>query len=610
MLIVISFAYSQNQCKKGNIWYFGENAGLDFNSGSPVALTDGQMYTDEGCASIADEQGNLLFYTDGSTVYDKNHQVMANGTNLNGDMSSTQSGIIVTDPYDNNRHYVFSIGAYNSAGLYYSEVLFSAGGVGVVTSVKNIHLHLTANEKLTAVKHSNGEDVWLVSYEHSSNTYIAYLIDQTGVSTNPVISALPSDPNKTNQSFFSQHSLGYLKSSPDGHYLAAAHQNNHYIELLNFDNSSGSITYSKSVSTSFDYAYGLEFSSTGQFLYASKRSGSGISELWQFDLNEIDPAPNSIMLNQAGSTFTNQGGALQLAPDGKIYYTVKNSDYLHSISSPDEKGLNCDFILNALYLNGKKARIGLPNIMSSYIVMPEIECDFLCLGNETLFSCGDEDVTDVQWNFGDPNSGVLNEAVGANVMHVFSHAGSFNVSMTITKNGVTETIEKEITINPSPEINIDDQLYICNDPYVILDAYNEGATYEWSNETYESSIEASIAGNYSVTVTNEHGCLTNKEVEVFDGCDNNSVYLPSAFSPNGDGANDVLYVRGSQIETLDFSVYNRFGELVFNTKDQSIGWDGIYKGIAVNNEVFAANLFVTFSNGEQKHLQGDVTLVR
>ena len=108
MLIVISFAYSQNQCKKGNIWYFGNNAGLDFNSGSPIALTDGMLTTNEGCASIADEQGNLLFYTDGSTVYDKNHQVMTNGTNLMGNMSSTQSGIIVTDPYDNNRHYIFS----------------------------------------------------------------------------------------------------------------------------------------------------------------------------------------------------------------------------------------------------------------------------------------------------------------------------------------------------------------------------------------------------------------------------------------------------------------------------------------------------------------------
>jgi hypothetical protein len=73
--------YSQ---KESNIWYFGEFAGLDFSNGAPLALTDGQIDTAEGCATISDANGQLLFYTDGKKVWNKNHQVMPNGTGLMG----------------------------------------------------------------------------------------------------------------------------------------------------------------------------------------------------------------------------------------------------------------------------------------------------------------------------------------------------------------------------------------------------------------------------------------------------------------------------------------------------------------------------------------------
>ena len=93
--------------KQANIWYFGSNAGLDFNNGNPTALTDGSMFTQEGCASIADENGNLLFYTDGLKAWNKNHQSMPNGTGLLGNYSSTQSAIIVPKPNSNKIYYIF-----------------------------------------------------------------------------------------------------------------------------------------------------------------------------------------------------------------------------------------------------------------------------------------------------------------------------------------------------------------------------------------------------------------------------------------------------------------------------------------------------------------------
>src|ERR1043165_4820096 len=78
--------------------YFGQNAGLDFSTAPPTVLTNGALVTAEGCATISDHFGNLLFYTDGSTVWNASHAVMANGSGLFGNSSTTQAALIVRQP--------------------------------------------------------------------------------------------------------------------------------------------------------------------------------------------------------------------------------------------------------------------------------------------------------------------------------------------------------------------------------------------------------------------------------------------------------------------------------------------------------------------------------
>ena len=97
-------SYSQGEA---NFWYFGENAGIDFNSGNPVPIS-GQLSTNEGCSSFSDKTGKLLFYSDGITVWDKNGNAMPNGRNLFGDPSSSQSAIIVPHPGNGNLYYLFT----------------------------------------------------------------------------------------------------------------------------------------------------------------------------------------------------------------------------------------------------------------------------------------------------------------------------------------------------------------------------------------------------------------------------------------------------------------------------------------------------------------------
>src|SRR4051812_30597549 len=86
LLLIAAFLCTMNVYSQvgGQVWYFGNNAGIDFSSGTPVALSNGKIYADEGASSISDCQGKLLSYSDGVTVYDAAHNIMPNGTGLKG----------------------------------------------------------------------------------------------------------------------------------------------------------------------------------------------------------------------------------------------------------------------------------------------------------------------------------------------------------------------------------------------------------------------------------------------------------------------------------------------------------------------------------------------
>ena len=107
-IIIILVSANLSAQREAANWYFGQNAGLDFNSGTPVPLLDGQINTVEGGEAFSDANGNLLFYTDGKTVWNRSHQVMPSGTELGGSFSTTQSALVVPNPIDKNIYYVFT----------------------------------------------------------------------------------------------------------------------------------------------------------------------------------------------------------------------------------------------------------------------------------------------------------------------------------------------------------------------------------------------------------------------------------------------------------------------------------------------------------------------
>jgi hypothetical protein len=215
LVLFTSLVYSQGEA---NIWYFGQNAGLDFNSGSPVALTDGQLNTLEGCATISNSVGQLLFYTDGVTVYNKNHTVMVNGTDLLGHSSSMQSATIVPKPGSNNLYYIFTTDAETLPnGFRYSVVDMDLdGGNGAVTTEKNILVYTPTTESLGVTKHANGIDFWVVTHEWNNNNFNAHLLTASGLSSVPITTSIGL-PISGGSGF---EAAGSIKLSPSGSKLA------------------------------------------------------------------------------------------------------------------------------------------------------------------------------------------------------------------------------------------------------------------------------------------------------------------------------------------------------------------------------------------------------
>lgn len=247
-------------------WVFGNGAGVDFTSGKPITFSGSKIRTSEGCSSISTSKGDLLFYTDGVTIWNRNNEVMPNGKNLNGNFSSTQSSIIVPLPRSTSIFYVFTMDweAHNGGFCYSVVDLTREKGLGDVT-LKNQQIKTNCAEKLGAIRHANNKDVWLIIHEYGSNAFMAYLLTKDGLVHKPVISNVGL---KYDKSLY--NTIGYLKISPDKKKLAVAINGDRVVELFDFDSGNG--TLSKPVTLRFENnmsPYGLEFSPNGKLLYVS-----------------------------------------------------------------------------------------------------------------------------------------------------------------------------------------------------------------------------------------------------------------------------------------------------------------------------------------------------
>jgi hypothetical protein len=369
LLLSCVFIQAQNETK---YWFFGLNAGLNFNPGSPTVVTAGQINTTEGTSAISDNSGNLLFYTDGVTVWNKNHAIMPNGTGLLGDVSTTQSALIVKKPETAKTYYIFTLPAEGTGDLHYSVVDMNLdGGNGDVTT-KNTFLRTNVTEKLTAIHHCNGIDIWVIGHDLNSNAFYAFPVTNAGVGTAVV----------TNIGRIHKDVHGQMKISPMGLKLALTRdtviQASPFngiasIDVVNFNNQTGTVTQPMTINqNNWQKSYGVEFSRDESRLYVTRYDVNGLnggnSELIQYNLTAPNPATTAVTIGT--SSDPNILRALQLGPDGKIYLSKSGTPFLCVVNTPTALGTACNYTDNAIDVDpgsvGAGCMLGLPNFVQSY----------------------------------------------------------------------------------------------------------------------------------------------------------------------------------------------------------------------------------------------------
>ncbi|MFK2820641.1 T9SS type B sorting domain-containing protein [Flavobacteriaceae sp. LMIT009] len=385
VLLILSLAigancWAQNQAAN---WYFGQGAGLVFDiaSSNVTSVNNGQLNTLEGCTSISDNDGNLVLYTDGTTVYNSNHQVMQNGTNLFGDSSSTQSALVVPAPQNPDIYYIFTVdvdvspdGSGTDFGFNYSVVDMTLdGGLGGITN-KNINLLPLCSEKITAVlKDCVSESIWVVTLASVDGspgpftTYHAFEVSAAGVSNTSVKTTVPSVIGDRR---------GQLKASPDGTKIVSANMGAG-LYLYDFDTDTGIVSNEQqlTINTFSPFAYGVEFSPNSELLYVHSTNGAGAtqpanvhqSSLTQFNLTDPDIIGSQFLVDQAQL----YRGSLQLGPNGKIYRTMSDNyiigqPFLSAIDNPNSVGAACNYIENAIDLSPNLSTQGLPPFIQSF----------------------------------------------------------------------------------------------------------------------------------------------------------------------------------------------------------------------------------------------------
>jgi hypothetical protein len=342
LLITIVSQYALGQ-KQGNNWYFGKNAAITFNSGGiptpvygcqivPLPRGMGWYLSNEGTSSISDVNGNLLFYSEGEHAWNRFNQVMPNGNQLLGCYSSTTSSFIIPVPHSDALFYLFTTDCLENGlanGLRYSmiDMCLDSGRGDVIVTQKNILLLDTVAEKLTAVNHPNGTDIWFITHKFYSDAFHAYLITPTGI-IDTVVSNVGSVYGPS-----TWQAIGQMKASPDGSRIASVIGNGtvSISEVYDFDNLTGIVSNCVSLTSPY-LPYAVEFSPDNSKLYTY-----GI-DLIQFDLSAGTPSA----INASAIILT--GGCLpcgmQLGPDGKIYLAGYGGN-LPAITAPNLAGTAC-----------------------------------------------------------------------------------------------------------------------------------------------------------------------------------------------------------------------------------------------------------------------------
>ncbi len=668
-LAALLFALPGWAQKEGNLWFFDNQAGMDFNVTPPLPRTEHKLrFTGSEPVIMADPCGNLLFYSNGNVVWNRDHQPMPSGEGLHG--GTVLQGVVALPYPGRDSLYLLVTLNVNSdrpnPGLWYSVVdMRLDGGRGAVT-VKNQFLRNPNANQLTAVRHANGRDFWVLTVQGGTGDFLAFPVTSAGISNSPVVTILPLVGAVDSK----------MRASPDNRKVAmnaiSLGQANANV-LLWFDNTTGQVTRS--------YEFPRLSGGTFDFSPDSRKVYWRVFEgLFQYQLDAPDiNASRYLFPGTEKST-----GDIRLAPDGRLY-TGHNATSLDVITNPNAVGAALQYQSNTQPI-GNRINGPLPNNLATFTIGKSTDFTAAppCAADSVQFTPQlNYRVVEWQWDFGDPASEAANAAGVQSPSHQFSGPGRYNVRLvTLDGCGERDTVRRDVEVYPQPladlpaareekcfsevpvtfsipaqpltryrwntgdtthtitaaqtgwyrveaynpcgrsadSVYLDvtprataylpDDTVVCEGNFALLDAGNPGAEYFWSTGEATQRIQVDRPGQYWVEIRNRCSAVVDSARLVFVREDAGG-FIPNVFTPNGDGINDrfELYVRNTPAYRL--TVANRWGNTLFTSRNPFQYWDGrTDSGEEVPAGVYYWAVTATDCRGNPVRYRGTVSLLR
>lgn len=509
----------------------------------------------ECTSSYSDANGNLLLFTDGLTVWNRNQQPMPNGTGLLGAASSTQSCLIVPDPGSATRFYIFTTDCFENSyanGLRYTIVDMTLdNGLGdVVTSSKNVPVMTGNSEHVSATYHSNHQDIWIATSASNGGNVYAYLLTASGLSSTPVVSAT---------GIAAGQGLSAIKFSHDGHRLAyclAQTQNPpSRVRVCDFDNTTGQSSNSFDIvysSTTDERPYGLEFSPDNSKLYCSILI---YGKVYQYDLSAGGPSAiiaSQVQVDPYNSTQTSSFANITLGPDGRLWVD-RAQLHVDYIPNPNLAGTACGYVYDAIIIPGQYGSIGwcMPNFLQGIqlwstprISGPREVCNNSSATFEVAYAAaGDSTV----WTHSGPGS-ISNMTDSTVVLNTVA-SGSIDTLMIKYFGYCGAIIDTFIvhTVSAAP-IDLGPDTILCS--YALMNIGPNRVYSFWHDPTNNtiSNMQFHYAyqpGLYWVTATDSNGCVTGDSITFF----------PPLNRPPANLGNDTTVCTGHTVALHTSAVY-------------------------------------------------------
>ncbi len=538
-ILIFLFSLESVAQKEAYNWHFGNHAALNFSSGEAVPVPGSDINAGNGCTSLSDSAGNLLFYSNGEKIWNRNNELMPDGNGLSGSWLADQCALAVPDPASSNLYYLFTTyGLSMSTGCYYSVIDMNAdNGLGnIVPGKKNIFVpgSDSAIQVMMAVAHVNHKAYWIIIKSFTEvNEYKAYLLDKNGLNPVPVISpSLIDEPIGM--------AGGAIKISPDGRFLLRCNNSvsvttPRTTELYHFNNASGVLApifiFTADPDIYLINSTGGEFSANSEYLYLSTVETTqtppynSISKVMQLDMSKINDRTQFeqsgvILYSEVLGFWDHAFGSMLLGPNGKIYIIQDpgeiNHKYLAGIANPALYGYACNFQKNMVHLDYGNSHNGLPAFVASFMV--NFDWKGQCLGDTTKFTSMFLPVPDsIQWDFGDPASGTLNAGSDFHPDHYYALPGIYTVhAQAFYTDGTIKNYTRNVVITANPNFDFGPDKFKCPGSQVSLQSGVMLVKYEWSTGETTASISIKDPDVYWLTVENNNGCVASDTIRIFD----------------------------------------------------------------------------------------------